>query len=180
MNHVDLAGDEGFHQLRPGAKQLGLFDLQALFLVKALPGNADKRQQKYFLLAAVFTGLGMLSKYTTVFLWAGALAYIVTSGRLWLKKPVFYFAHLVIVILFLPVLIWNAQNNFISFSFHGSRVEPLGAMISYNSFLRELAGEILYTNPLVWVLIILSLAAFFRKKKNGDGASGSSRHGKFC
>jgi hypothetical protein len=71
-------------------------------------------------------------------------------------------------LLFLPVLIWNAQNHFVSFLFHGARVEPVQAVFTPDYFLTEVLGEALYTNPVNLVLIIGALFALFsRRLKTG-------------
>jgi hypothetical protein len=68
------------------------------------------------------------------------------------------------VLLFLPVIIWNAQNGFVSFLFHSERVEPAAAVVKPDFFLTEILGEALYTNPIILVLIVISVAAFFKQK----------------
>jgi len=109
-------------------------------------------------------GLGILSKYTTVFLWFGVGAYMLIFNRQWLRSKWLYIAILISVIISLPILIWNIQNDFISFSFHTERVEMSGYSIDFDYFLTELIGEILYNNPVVYVLIILGIIAGFRGK----------------
>ncbi len=60
---------------------------------------------------------------------------------------------------FLPVIYWNLQNDFISFAFQGDRVNPQQAGINIDSFLREFFGQIFYNNPVNFVLILISLFA---------------------
>jgi len=107
----------------------------------------------------VVIGLGILSKYTTVFLWFGIALYILIYNREWLKSRWLYLSVLTTSIIILPILIWNIQNNFISLSFHSERVDISGYAININYFLTELGGEILYNNPVNFVIILVSIIA---------------------
>jgi len=135
-----------------------------LFLLKAFGGDIDSAAKRSFLLAAVMIGLAFLSKYTTAYLWLGMIIYILVYNRKWLKTTVFYYAHVLMALLFLPVILWNAQNNFVSFLFHSGRVEPVKSAFTPDYFLTEIAGEALYTNPVNLVIIVLAIAAYFSRK----------------
>lgn len=135
-----------------------------LMLLKAFKGEIDSIAKRRFLLASVFMGLALLSKYTTAYLWLGMIIYILVYNRKWLRKGAFYLAHLVMALLFMPVIIWNTQNAFVSFLFHSTRVEPLASAFTPDYFLTEMLGEALYTNPVILVLIVIAVAAFFSGK----------------
>lgn len=115
----------------------------------------------WFLLAGLAVGLAFLSKYTALVLWAGAMIYIILYARCWLKRPALWAALALTLLCMLPVLCWNLQNEFISFTYHYGRV---------NDFMRfradylgaELAGEFLYNNPLNFIVTVMALVAFFR------------------
>lgn len=74
----------------------------------------------HFYLGALLLGIAGLAKYNAVFLGLGLGAYIVFSPRLrpLLRSPHLYLAALLSVAVVSPVLIWNAQHGFASFSFH--------------------------------------------------------------
>jgi hypothetical protein len=55
------------------------------------------------------------------------------------------------------------MNNFISFTFQGSRAGFFQGGLQPQYFLTELMGEFLYNNPLVFIAILLSVIAVFRK-----------------
>jgi len=112
----------------------------------------------------IIIGLGILSKYTTIFLWFGIGVYILFYNRAWLKSRWLYYSIISTIILSLPILIWNIQNDFISFTFHSNRVDMSGYSINLNYFLTELSGEILYNNPINFALIIIGIIAAFRGK----------------
>lgn len=121
-------------------------------------GRRSEKQQAHWMLAAgLFAGLSMLSKYTGVFLWFGAGLYVIFYQRSWFKRPSLYFSILISAVCMLPVLLWNIGNDFISFSFQGERVSFWNASLRPDYFLTELAGQIMYNNPvnvvLIWVAV---------------------------
>ena len=73
--------------------------------------------------AGICAGLGMLAKYTIVLLGPAALLFMLLDrdSRHWLLKPEPYLAAILAVLLFLPVIIWNAEHQWASFVFQGSR-----------------------------------------------------------
>jgi dolichol-phosphate mannosyltransferase len=71
----------------------------------------------------VCIGLGMLSKYTIALLCPSIVLFICLDphSRHWLKKPEPFLAALITLLLFLPVIVWNAEHDWASFIFQGSR-----------------------------------------------------------
>lgn len=68
-------------------------------------------------------GLGLLSKYTMgLIIPATVICLLVDKeSRFWFLKPQPYLALLIGLLLFSPVLYWNAQHDWISFAFQGAR-----------------------------------------------------------
>ena len=122
------------------------------------------QQPRFMLLFGLFAGLAMLSKYSGVFLWVGMGLYILIFNRKQLKNPYLYLSLLISAICCIPILYWNLQNDFISFSFHSERVG--GNSINFSTFGTELAGEFLYNNPIVFVLAFIAIFAALKKKIN--------------
>ncbi|MBM3436023.1 MAG: glycosyltransferase family 39 protein, partial [Bacteroidetes bacterium] len=112
----------------------------------------------------VFAGLGMLSKYTTIFIWTGIIAYVAFYDRKWLKSAWLYISVIISLIIFSPVVYWNVSNHFISLSYQGERINLLNSNLRLDYFLMELSGEFLYNNPVNVTLIIISLIAFYKNK----------------
>ncbi len=119
-----------------------------------------------FLKIGILIGLGIISKYTTVFLWIGIGLYIILYNREWLKSIWLYLSLIVTFIISLPILVWNIKNNFISINFHSERVDMTGYSIDMDYFLTEIIGELLYNNPVVYILIIIGIVAAISKKLN--------------
>ena len=120
------------------------------------------QRPRHILLFGLFAGLAMLSKYSGVFLWAGMALYILIFNRKQLKNPYLYLALLLSALCCLPILYWNLKYDFVSLSFHGNRVG--GGTFSLGTFGTEIGGELLYNNPVVFVLAIIAVMAAFKKK----------------
>ena len=128
----------------------------------SLRGGMTKAN-KHLLLAGLFIGLAILSKYTGVFLWFGFLLYILCFDRKQFKNPWLYVSVVITALCCLPIVIWNAQNGFVSFLFHSDRVSFWGPLHPAG-FFTEAGGEFLYNNPVNFILAILAIGAAFRKK----------------
>jgi dolichol-phosphate mannosyltransferase len=89
----------------------------------------------------VFMGLGMLSKYTIALLGGATLLYMLFNGRSrkWLFRPDPYLAFLFVILIFSPVIIWNAQHDWASFIFQGPRRFKGG----FDFDLPDMAGAVL-------------------------------------
>ena len=150
----------------PDTPQLFFWLLSLYLLITSLPARpVEKRHGRRLLLAAVTIGLAMLSKYTSVFLWLGAGLYVLLYNRAWLRRAELYAGVLISVVIFIPVIIWNFQNDFISFTFQSERVGFFGNGLRLDYFFTELFGQIGYNNPVNFVLIVLALIAILRKRK---------------
>ncbi len=102
----------------PDTPQLFFWLASLYLLIVSLSGEEiNKKSGKRILLAGLFIGLAMLSKYTSVFLWFGAGLYILIFRRTWFKRWELYLSVLFSLLVFLPAIIWNIQNQFISFTF---------------------------------------------------------------
>lgn len=145
-------------------------------MLKILPkgGEDDPLTPKRFLLAGALIGLGMLAKYTALFLWVGAFLYCLLRNRRMFMRLSPYMAALLTLIMFSPVLIWNMQNDFISFTFHEARVVITdSSLFRPDYFAKELLGGFMYNNPINWVLFVTTIVILFRKKvwKSDDEVS---------
>ena len=70
---------------------------------------------------ALLLGLGLLAKYTGVFMALGALASLATiHGRRLVRLPGAWLCVVIVVLSISPVLIWNAQREWISFAYQSA------------------------------------------------------------
>jgi hypothetical protein len=109
-------------------------------------------------------GLCMMSKVHGSFLWLGMGAYILFQRRTWLKKPQLYMAALISCIVISPIILWNVKYHFATYEFHSSRVEIDTLAIHWNYFIKEVASQLGFNNPLNVVLVASALLAWYRKK----------------
>ena len=138
--------------------------LAAIPLANILFDTSDDAHWRDWLLAGLSVGLAMLSKYQAVLTLLGALVYIAASprNRRWLARPQPYVAALLALLVFAPVLIWNAQNNWVSFAFQLGRGGTGQHSLDLAEFLRTVLGEALYLQP--WTLVALVVAAVVARK----------------
>jgi len=91
----------------------------AVAMVWALIRLNESGDARWWLAAGVFAGLALLSKFTAVMLLPAVAAFMLAPDwrRRWLLSPYPWLAALIAVVLFLPVLIWNAGHDWASFRF---------------------------------------------------------------
>ncbi len=121
-------------------------------------------------LVGVAAGLAMASKYTAVLLAPAVLVWLlaVPSLRPWLRRPAPWLAVLAALVVFAPVLAWNATHDWASFVRQGGRVgdwQPGRAL----QFLGELlGGQIGLATPLLAVLFGAGIATSLRRARQRD------------
>jgi len=116
----------------------------------------------WWLAAGVCAGLALCSKYSAVLTLAGAVLFLVTepTSRRWLTRPHPYAAGIAALVIFLPVLIWNAEHGWVSLLFQGGRAagrfRPFGPILA-------LAGQAAFLLPWIWApLLWCGIVAAYR------------------
>ena len=91
----------------------------AVAMLWALVRLHERGNPRWWLAAGLFAGLALLSKFTAIMLLPAVLAFAFVPDwrRRWLFSPYPWLAALIALVLFLPVLIWNAQHDWASFRF---------------------------------------------------------------
>lgn len=88
--------------------------LTAYFLVRLL----RTEEPRWWLAIGAAIGIGMMTKYTMIFLVAGiAVGMLLTNARRYLKSPWLWAGVAVSLLIFLPNLLWQIQHHFISLEF---------------------------------------------------------------
>ncbi len=139
---------------------LALYNLLPAITVR----NPTKKDNFNIVIFGLFTGLGFLSKYNSLFLWFGVGLYILFHNRIWLKKPALYISVLITLILSIPVVYWNFKNDFISFTFQGNRIGLFHNPVNFISFIQFNLGQFLYQNPVLSVIYTIALYKIFQKR----------------
>jgi 4-amino-4-deoxy-L-arabinose transferase-like glycosyltransferase len=118
----------------------------------------------WWMLAGLCAGLAMASKYTAVFLWFGVALWVlsVPSVRRQLTGFGPWLGAVAGIVVFLPVVLWNAEHGWAGFLRQGGRVadwRPARAI----GFLGELVGgQFGLATPLVFVLCVAGVVAAVR------------------
>ena len=91
----------------------------AVAMAWALVRLTESNDARWWLAAGVFAGLSLLSKFTAIMLLPAVLAFMLVPDwrRRWLLSPYPWLAALIAMVLFLPVMIWNAGHDWASFRF---------------------------------------------------------------
>ncbi len=116
---------------------------------------------RWWFAAGAFLGLAWLGKYTGVLLLPIVVLYLLTSAqqRRWLLKPQPYLAVVLATAMFAPVLIWNAEHEWVSLAFQTSRrVDSMGGF-KPRYFLLLVGTQFLMLTPYPFVV---SIGALFR------------------
>lgn len=123
----------------------------------------------YWILAGIFTGFSIYSKYTGVFLYLSLFLYLFFSKKrrlLLTYKP--YFAIIISLLVFSPVIYWNANNGWASFLFQSkSRAENINR-ITINYFPQLVASQLFELTPLFFILGIAIFINSIRKNWSID------------
>jgi dolichol-phosphate mannosyltransferase len=118
-------------------------------------------------------GFGMLSKYSIALLGLGTLIYIVIdpASRRWFLRWEPYAAAILAALLFSPVVLWNAQNEWASFSFQ--TVQRITAQPHFSLHWLILSALILIT-PLGFYAAIRSLLRWPGQHTDESGEAAST------
>ena len=109
-------------------------------------------------------GMALLSKYTAILMLPCVLLYLlVTDDRRWLKTTYPYRAVLIGFLCFLPVVYWNSQHDWVSFTFQlrnglNSEGYSLGKVAEY------LGGQLLIVGPIAWVVGMWAAVVGLRRR----------------
>ena len=165
-----------FVAILPAFFAFGMFALPDASLVASWAGAlfflerallAEKRAAWWGL--GICIGVGMLSKYTIALLGLATLIFFFIDRKSlrWLRRPEPYVAVFLATLLFMPVIWWNFENDWLSFGFQTTR-----RISSPGSFsLHQLIGAILFLITPVGALAAFQ-AIFARRESNTDAADG--------
>lgn len=146
------------------------FGLLTIWALAAALIDRPGRTLPWVWVGLAFAG-ALLSKYHAIFFPLAVFAFILftPAARPVLLRPGPYLALAIGSLGFAPVLIWNAENGWLSFLFQGSRA--VGTEFRISGLLSTLFGPALYLLPGTWLLlwsILWTGAIRFRKLANID------------
>ena len=134
------------------------------FLLFALAKVWQTGRGAWWLAVGAAAGCALLSKYTALFFGPAILIWLVAVPKLrhWLISPWLYLGGLVALLLFAPVIHWNADHQWVSFikQMGRARIEDFRPV-----FIAELIPtQIAFATPLVWILGAMGLYALFQRR----------------
>ena len=104
----------GFLVMTPDAPLIMFWAVLVNFFYKAVFEN----KTKYFYFAGIAGGCMLLSKYTGILIYPALILFLATTKyrKVFLKKE-FWLSVGLTILVFMPVLVWNYNNDWASFRF---------------------------------------------------------------
>jgi 4-amino-4-deoxy-L-arabinose transferase-like glycosyltransferase len=148
-----------------------VFWTAALWALTRLHASQDGR---WWLVFGVLAGLSLLSKYTAGLLGVGVVAWLLASRQAWhwWRDWRLWAGGALAVLVFSPVLLWNAANGWASFLRQGGRAGADEAGFTLRYLGELVAGQAGLATPLVFVLCVAGVAGATRRWWHGDAAAG--------
>lgn len=129
---------------------------------------APTRARKLWLALGLTLGLAGLSKYHAALFAVAALAFVVaTPHRRVLASPWPWLAVVLAAVVVSPVVIWNAENDWVSFAFQAGRGG--GGRVNWVGFGRAIVGQLAYLGPWTAIGALLATGAALRAERRLDG-----------
>jgi len=165
--NITLLGSLGSVIATPDTPQALFWASAVYFVYKAVNGEGGH----FWYLTGVMLGLGLLSKYTMILFTPCVLMFLLASAesRKWLFRKEPYLALLLGLLIFSPVILWNARHEWISFLFqlkHGVELKRNSGLRTFGDFWGGQAGLI---SPLVffgvlWAMGKSAIQGFARRR----------------
>ena len=112
---------------------------------------------RWWLAVGIAAGLGLLSKYSALFLGLGTLIWLIVDVRQrhWLKSPWPYLGALLALLIFLPNLLWQSQHQWETFDFQFGRIG--GGHFTLRFIFDFLGAQLGLATPLIFILMVCGL-----------------------
>ena len=135
-----------------------------------LSSEQERASSLLWILLGIATGLGLLTKYTMTFFLFSALLYLLfeKDARRLLKTSGPYLALLISLLVFSPVIFWNASHGWVTLKHTAGQAHlQKGLELSVWSFGEFLGSQFGVVTPLLLVMIII---AILKLRKTEEGA----------
>jgi 4-amino-4-deoxy-L-arabinose transferase-like glycosyltransferase len=158
--NVTLMAAVGTLIVTPDSPLLVASSFVLFFLAKVL----ESGRGAWWLAVGAAAGLALVSKYTAMFFGPAILVWLISVPKLrrWLLSPWLYLGGLVALMVFSPVILWNADHHWVSF------IKQLGRSQVTDfkpAFIAELIPtQIAFATPLVFILGAMGLYALMRRE----------------
>jgi undecaprenyl-diphosphatase len=128
----------------------------------------EKPPLSAWLLLGISAGFGLLTKYTMAFFLFSALLYLIVQkdARRLLKTPGPYLAPVISMLVFSPVIFWNASHGWVTVKHTAGQAHVQeGLVISLQTFGEFLGSQAGVITPLLFVMIFLALRKIWRSRE---------------
>jgi undecaprenyl-diphosphatase len=112
-------------------------------------------------LLGITIGLGLLTKYTMAFFYVCAFLFMIFSKehRLWFKRKEPYLAFIVSILIFSPVIIWNAQHDWVTLKHTAGQAHISSQWSAFSSqrakdFFEFIGSQVGVLTPLLFFSVI--------------------------
>ena len=158
MLNVTMMVAVGTMIITPDVPLMAASSFILFFLAKML----ETGRGAWWLAVGAATGVALLSKYNALFFGAVMLVWLIAIPELrrWLKSPWPYLGGLVALVLFSPVLFWNADHQWLSFLKQFGRARADGFRPQFLALL--IPGQFAFATPAVFLLGVSGLYALLK------------------
>lgn len=188
------AGNLLFPDRRPGVMAASLFNATLLVNAGAVLMTPDTPQivfwcltlwavaeahargdGRWWLAAGLFAGAALLSKYTAAFLGLGLVLWLLldAKARTWLRDWRLWAGGVLAILVFSPVLFWNAEHGWASFAKQGGRAGLREGGFTFRYLGELIGGQAGLATPLIFLLCVAGTAmvagAWVRRRDSGAG-----------
>lgn len=151
----------------PDSPQVVFWLLSMYFMIRILEERGASRKQSVdFILLGISIGLCIMSKVHGIFLWLGFGAYIIFHRRELLKLSMLWISGIISLAIIYPIYRWNLENHFITYQYHQGRISFWGSSPDMDHLMQQVLGSVFYSNPVNFVIYVLTLTSLFRGKFN--------------
>jgi 4-amino-4-deoxy-L-arabinose transferase-like glycosyltransferase len=159
--NITLMAAVGTLIVTPDSPSLVAASFVLFFLAKVL----ETGQGAWWLAVGAAVGCALLSKYTSLFFGPAILIWVavVPKQRRWLLSPWPYLGAIVAFAIFAPVIMWNADHQWLSF------LKQISGRIKVEDFRPAYLAELIptqvaFATPLVFILGAMGLHALARRQ----------------
>ena len=133
------------------------------------PDREPPSPWRTWIIAGLWIGLAGLSKYHAVLFVMGLLIFIISSPkqRNLIRHPAPWVGAALALVIVTPVIIWNAQHDWVSFAFQGGRAIGRG-FPKVGQFFSNLGGQIIWMFPWIFVPMVIAASKALRVGKDAE------------
>jgi len=135
--------------------------------------RARSGRAAWWLAAGALGGCALASKYTGALLGAGLLLWLVATGegRAWLRRWQPWAGAALALLVFAPVVAWNAGHGWASFAKQGGRTGDWRPVHAFRYLGELLSSQVALATPLVFALCAWGVWAALRAARRDGGAA---------